>query len=598
MRHVIMAHVISRKLFHYASQIFLIFLFTTMLLMMYVSRVQHLDEIQEDRRRTVQLFSEKTRLKKLRELQKTIFVNTRRPPDSTYNINVTLSEHTSLERNISDLRPPECIRAYSTGDLSISVIIPFHNEALSMLLRTVHSVLVKTPERTLKEIILVNDHSLHEDLAEPLQGYVELLPRKVKLVRTKKREGLVRARLLGADMATGDVLVFLDGHSECNIDWAEPLLEEIAKNPKTVIQPLVGSIDARTLVIRTGKEDAPRGGFTWDLRQTWMEIPKHEMERLDFKHDYVSHRTPTIVGCAIAVRKDYFFSIGGFDEDMEIWGGENIELPFRTWMCGGQVLTHPCSRVAHSFKPFSYKFDGDAFTIIQKNAMRVAELWMDDWKKFFLASSYVWPHKRTSFNAKDVVSLNKRRVLKENLQCKSFQWFMETISPEIPTPPLDSVYYGEVSNSMSTFCFYVAEDEYISLTNYCYFYRQLPQNIFYLDQHGRLMYRQRCVRISPEYNVLRLGQCDRSPDHAERWEVVNDGVVEGLMRITVKQVTGQNRTLCLCQVTMTDMIPAYKKKQMPQLVNCDPSNKFQKWKWQYKFDFGYDFEKPTEASKT
>lgn len=98
---------------------------------------------------------------------------------------------------------------------STSVVIVCYNEWPSMLLRTIHSVYNRSPRELLKEIIVVDDASTIPELKTPLDDYVlKNFDGRVKIRRLEQRAGLIVARMEGAKAATGEVIIFLDGHME------------------------------------------------------------------------------------------------------------------------------------------------------------------------------------------------------------------------------------------------------------------------------------------------------------------------------------------------------------------------------------------------
>ena len=58
------------------------------------------------------------------------------------------------------------------------------------------------------------------------------------------------------------------------------------------------------------------------------------------------NRSPTMAGGLFTINREYFYEIGAYDPGMEVWGGENLEMSFRVWQCGGKVMIHPCENIS------------------------------------------------------------------------------------------------------------------------------------------------------------------------------------------------------------------------------------------------------------
>lgn len=74
--------------------------------------------------------------------------------------NAFVSDMISVHRSLPDVRHEDCRRIqYQAPARRASIIMCFHNEAWSVILRSVHSIIDRSPPYLLKEIILVDDFS-------------------------------------------------------------------------------------------------------------------------------------------------------------------------------------------------------------------------------------------------------------------------------------------------------------------------------------------------------------------------------------------------------------------------------------------------------
>ena len=49
-----------------------------------------------------------------------------------------------------------------------------------------------------------------------------------------------------------------------------------------------------------------------------------------------------LCGGLFAVERSWFLHLGGYDPELQIYGGEEMELGFSAWQCGGSVVHEPC----------------------------------------------------------------------------------------------------------------------------------------------------------------------------------------------------------------------------------------------------------------
>ncbi|MEJ2400590.1 MAG: glycosyltransferase [Xanthomonadales bacterium] len=209
-----------------------------------------------------------------------------------------------------------------------SIVIPVHNK-WAYTAACLHS-LADTRCATGFEVIVVDDCS-SDDSFEHLQGIEGLT-----VVRNEQNLGFIGSCNRGAGLAGGEFIVMLNNDTQVLDGWLDALLDTFAEFPDT------GLAGAR-LVYPDGRLQEA-GGIVFNDGSGWNYGRLDDPDRPEYQYtreaDYAS-------GACIALRRELFDELGGFDTHYAPAYYEDTDLAFRIRERGLKVRVQAAATIVH-----------------------------------------------------------------------------------------------------------------------------------------------------------------------------------------------------------------------------------------------------------
>ena len=211
----------------------------------------------------------------------------------------------------------------------LSVAIPAYNNAPALDL-TLDSLTRQTLSTGEYEVI-VADNGSHPPLAPVVEKYADLMD--ATCVRSPVDRGRAANRNLAVAQARSGVIVFLDADTIAHPDLLRRhLMFHSGRNfgPGVLIARRFEIDWAAADALRRGEPLTPAmlDGYRGDLRDVELAAPHHrrDMVRAPWMYTFTHN---------VSVDRASFQRVGGFDEAMVGWGGEDAELFYRVFHAYG-----------------------------------------------------------------------------------------------------------------------------------------------------------------------------------------------------------------------------------------------------------------------
>jgi GT2 family glycosyltransferase len=184
------------------------------------------------------------------------------------------------------------------------------------------------------EIIIVDNSSVDESVKFIRENFPQ-----IKLIQNKKNSGFGAANNQGAKIAQGEILFFLNPDTLIKENIFQKIIETFKKDSKIgIIAPQLILPDNSPQPWAYGKEQGIWQLIKSKIYKTFTQLPKYPTAQ--------SSGVDWVSGAALAIRRDIFEKIGGFDEKFFMYF-EDRDLCQRVRKIGYKVIVLPEIKVIH-----------------------------------------------------------------------------------------------------------------------------------------------------------------------------------------------------------------------------------------------------------
>ena len=312
--------------------------------------------------------------------------------------------------------------------MKLSIIIPTHNRAkqLSIVLDSIKNL----SDETSFEVVVVDNNS-NDNTKEVANSY-----RKFVKYVFEGSTAFTKARMTGAENASGEYLLYLDDDVILNKGSLRKIIEIFSKNPKCGV--IAGKVSASFV-------EKPKN-WTLECQKIFNVWSLFDSESNNFLKTG-AQEVDSACGPMMAIRKNIFFQVGGFPPDTigvetnnEIKnfkklyiGPGDYGLCYKIKKIGFKILYDPSVSVLHVIPPFRLKIEffrsrmiGEAHhvAITQRKFFNLNSVQL-----FFYRLFYFYSFKR--FRAKLLTKLKKDKISNFNFMGlypeELYYWYFKSI---------------------------------------------------------------------------------------------------------------------------------------------------------------------------